>query len=83
MRLGEEALRQGNHQIVEIAYQQNRAYDKLSLLYAVTGDLTKLKKMLLVCQKREDIMGRFSNALFLGDVPERIRILAEAGLSKF
>jgi len=38
--------------------------------------------MAQVAQKRGDIMGRFHNSLYLGDVYERIRILAEAGLGK-
>ena len=36
-----------------------------------------------VAQKRGDVMGRFHNALYMGDVEERIRILAETGLRKF
>jgi len=78
--LSEEALRQGNHQIMEIAYQKNRNYEKLSFLYLVTGNLPKLEKMMGIAQKRGDIMSRFQNALFLGDISERVRILAEAGL---
>lgn len=50
------------------------------MLYTLTGDLTKLEKMLLIAQNRNDIMSRFHNALYLGDVQERIRVLAEAGL---
>lgn len=79
-KLGDEALRQGNHQIVEISYQNTRAYEKLSFLYLVTGNLFKLEKMGQVAQKRGDVMGRFQNALYMGDVEERIRILAETGL---
>lgn len=52
------------------------------MLYTLTGDLTKLEKMLLIAQNRNDIMSRFHNALYLGDVQERIRVLAEAGLRK-
>ena len=66
--------------IVEIAYQNTRNYDKLSLLYVLTGELNKLEKMLLIAQNRNDIMSRFHNALYLGDIQERIRILAEVGL---
>lgn len=44
-KLGEEALLQGNHQIVEMAYQRTKNFDKLSFLYLITGNLEKLKKM--------------------------------------
>lgn len=36
-KLAEEALRQGNHQLVEISYQFNKEYEKLSFLYLITG----------------------------------------------
>ena len=35
--------------------------------------------MLKIAENRGDIMGRFHNALYLGDVQERVRILEEAG----
>lgn len=34
--------------------------------------------MLEISQKREDIMSRFSNSLLLGNVEERIKILADS-----
>ena len=36
-RLATEALRQGNVEIVELAYQTSKALDKLSFLYLITG----------------------------------------------
>jgi coatomer protein complex subunit alpha (xenin) len=78
-RLGVEALRQGNHQIVEFAYQRTKNFERLSFLYLITGNLEKLGKMLKIAEMRGDIMGRFHNALYLGDVRERVRILEEAG----
>jgi len=78
-RLGEEALRQGNHQVVETAYQRTRAYERLSFLYLVTGNTEKLAKMLKIAQKRGDAAARFHNALFLGDVEERVAVLRETG----
>ncbi|CAG9460202.1 unnamed protein product [Pedinophyceae sp. YPF-701] len=80
-RLGVEALRQGNHQIVEFCYQKTKALNRLSFLYLVTGNRDKLGKMLRVAGMREDVMLRFQNALYLGDVGERVRCLAEAGLT--
>jgi coatomer protein complex subunit alpha (xenin) len=78
-RLGVEALRQGNHQIVEFAYQRTKNFERLSFLYLITGNLEKLNKMLKIAEMRGDIMGRFHNALYLGDVRERVKILEEAG----
>ena len=43
--LGEAALLQGNHQVVEMAYQRTKNFDKLSFLYLITGNLEKLRKM--------------------------------------
>lgn len=78
-RLGVEALRQGNHQIVEMAYQRTKNYERLSFLYLITGNTDKLKKMLKISEMRKDPMSRFHNALFLGDISERVRLLEEVG----
>lgn len=37
-RLAQEALRQGNFEVVELAYQTVKAMDKLSFLYLITGN---------------------------------------------
>ena len=47
-RLGVEALRQGNHQIVEFAYQKTKNFERLSFLYLITGNEEKLKKICLL-----------------------------------
>ena len=47
-RLGEAALLQGNHQVVEMAYQRTKNFDKLSFLYLITGNLEKLRKMMKI-----------------------------------
>ena len=47
-KLGEAALLQGNHQVVEMAYQRTKNFDKLSFLYLITGNLEKLKKMMKI-----------------------------------
>jgi coatomer protein complex subunit alpha (xenin) len=78
-RLGVEALRQGNHQIVELAYQKTKNFERLSFLYLITGNVKMLKNMEKIAEKRNDVMSRFHNALLLGDVPERVRILEETG----
>ena len=38
-QLGVEALRQGNHQIVEFSYQKTKNFERLSFLYLITGVL--------------------------------------------
>lgn len=78
-RLGLEALRQGNQQIVEMVYQKTKNFDALSFLYLITGNINKLKKMLKIAEMRNDVMSRFNNALMLGSVEERVKIMAEMG----
>lgn len=77
--LGSEALRQGNHQVVEMSYQRTKDFDRLSFLYLITGDTEKLRKMLKISNMRSDIMGRYHNALLLGDAAERVKVLEESG----
>ncbi|GMN55752.1 hypothetical protein TIFTF001_024870 [Ficus carica] len=78
-RLGVEALRQGNAGIVEYAYQKTKNFERLSFLYLVTGNTDKLSKMLKIAEVKNDVMGQFHNALYLGDVRERIKILENVG----
>lgn len=78
-RLGVEALRQGNHQVVEMAYQRTKNFERLSFLYLLTGNTEKLRKMLKIAEMRKDRMGQFHNALYLGDVAERVRVLEQSG----
>ena len=76
-RLGVEALRRGgNSGIVEFAYQQTRNFERLSFLYLITGNLEKLSKLMKL---KKDVMGQFHNALYMGDVKERVKILENAG----
>lgn len=56
-KLGVEALRQGNHQIVEMAYQKTKDFERLSFLYLLTGNTEKLTKMLRIAEMRGDVMG--------------------------
>ncbi|KAK4802969.1 hypothetical protein SAY86_001172 [Trapa natans] len=78
-RLGVEALRQGNAGIVEYAYQRTKNFERLSFLYLITGNMDKLAKMLKIAEVKNDVMGQFHNALYLGDVRERVKILENAG----
>ena len=57
-RLGIEALRQGNHQIVEHAYQKTKNFERLSFLYLITGNLDKLAKTIAADDAKWKEMGR-------------------------
>lgn len=78
-RLGVEALRQGNHMVVEMAYQRTKNFERLSFLYLITGNTDKLRKMLKIAEMRKDQMSRFHNALYLGSVEDRVAVLADSG----
>lgn len=71
--LGEAALLQGNHQVVEMAYQRTKNFERLAFLYLITGNLEKLQKMQKIAQIRKDVQGQFQTSLMLGDVEERVR----------
>ncbi|KAI2471140.1 Coatomer, alpha subunit [Annulohypoxylon bovei var. microspora] len=79
-RLGAEALAHGNHQVVEMAYQKLKQFDKLSFLYLATGDHSKLSRMAKIAEHRGDFTARFQNALYLGEVDDRIQMLKEIDL---
>ena len=64
--------------MVENSYQKTKDME-FSFLYLITGNITKLRKMLTIAEMRSDVMGRFHNALYLGDVGERVKLLTEAG----
>ncbi|EDW31170.1 GL20730 [Drosophila persimilis] len=80
-RLGQSALLQGNHQVVEMCYQRTKNFDKLSFLYLITGNLEKLKKMIKIAEIRKDISAQYQGALVLGDFKERVSILKNCGLT--
>ncbi|KAE8153991.1 coatomer WD associated region-domain-containing protein [Aspergillus avenaceus] len=79
-RLGAEALAHGNHQTVEMAYQKQRNFDKLSFLYLSTGDQEKLGRMAKIAEHRGDFTSRFQNAIYRGDVEDRIQMFKEVDL---
>ncbi|KAI5364186.1 Putative quinoprotein amine dehydrogenase, beta chain [Septoria linicola] len=76
-RLGTEALAHGNHKIVEMTYQKQRNFDKLSFLYLTTGDQEKLNRMAKIAEHRGDVTSRFQNSIYLGDVQSRVEMLKE------
>ncbi|KAF7562135.1 hypothetical protein G7046_g2011 [Stylonectria norvegica] len=79
-RLGAEALAHGNHQVVEMCYQKQKQFDKLSFLYLTTGDHSKLARMAKIAEHRGDFTSRFQNALYLGEVDDRIQMFKEIDL---
>ncbi|KAJ7792912.1 coatomer subunit alpha-2 [Mycena olivaceomarginata] len=79
-RLAQQALKQGNHKIVEKAYQQTKNFDKLSFLYLATGSTDKLSKMQKIADARGDPMSRFHNALYAGDILGRISVMRDVAL---
>ncbi|PNH46506.1 hypothetical protein VD0004_g1599 [Verticillium dahliae] len=82
-RLSTEALSHGNHQIVEMCYQKLKQFDKLSFLYLSTGDHSKLARMAKIAEHRGDFTSRFQNALYLGEVEDRIQMFKEIDLSNW
>jgi hypothetical protein len=62
-----------------MSYQRKKDFDRLSFLYMLTGDSEKLRKMLKISNMRNDIMGRYHNALLLGDAAERVAVLEASG----
>lgn len=82
-RLATEALAHGNHQTVEMTYQKQRLFDKLSFLYLSTGDEEKLSRMAKIASHRSDFTSRFQNAIYRGDVEDRIEMYKEVDLCEF
>jgi len=64
---------------VEYAYQRTKNFERLSFLYLITGNMDKLSKMLRIAEMKNDVMGQFHNAMYLGDVGEHVKILENAG----
>ena len=62
-----------------MCYQRTKNFDKLSFLYLITGNLEKLRKMMKIAEIRKDTSGHFQNALYLGDVAERMKVLGGCG----
>ncbi|KAK3384819.1 coatomer WD associated region-domain-containing protein [Podospora didyma] len=79
-RLSAEALAHGNHSVVEMSYQKLKQFDKLSFLYLTTGDNSKLARMAKIAEHRGDFTSRFQNALYLGEVEDRIQMFKEIDL---
>ncbi|RKP03275.1 hypothetical protein CXG81DRAFT_9724 [Caulochytrium protostelioides] len=77
-QLAAEALRIGNIRIAELGYQHVHAFDKLAFLYAITGNLPKMRRLEQIAQTRGDVMSQANHAAFLGHVEADIPILQGA-----
>mmetsp|Transcript_33362 Transcript_33362/g.51153 ORF Transcript_33362/g.51153 Transcript_33362/m.51153 type:complete len:334 (-) Transcript_33362:736-1737(-) len=56
-----------------------KSFDKLNFFYATTGSTAKLAKMNQLAQAVNDPMLRFNSATLLGDVSEKVKVLASNG----
>lgn len=75
--LSTHSLMLGNFEIAEYSLQKMKAYEKLSFLYFFSGNIEKLKKMLSISIIRNDFISVFLNALYLGDIEQRINIFIQ------
>ncbi|KAK6460717.1 coatomer WD associated region-domain-containing protein [Scheffersomyces coipomensis] len=82
-KLGEEALTQGNLEIVELVYQQLHLFEKLSFLYVYKGDKERLAKMTVVAEHRGDVSSLIQNTLYNNDIKKRIQVFIQAGSLPF
>lgn len=80
-KLSNEALIQGNIEIVELVYQQLHLLDKLSFLYLTIGDFDKLNKMSNIAENRQDISSLITNSIYLNDIERKISIYLNSGLT--
>ncbi|QEU59007.1 Cop1 [Kluyveromyces lactis] len=78
-RLGKEALIQGNTDIAELVYQNTKQFDKLSFLYLLKGDNSKLAKMESIAEHRSDISGLIQNTFYNNSVQKRANVFLNAG----
>ncbi|KAA8910869.1 hypothetical protein TRICI_004012 [Trichomonascus ciferrii] len=79
-RLGQEALAQGNHDVVEDIYQKKHDFDKLSFIYLATGNTARLQKMEQIADRRNDSAARFQTSIFANSVDSRIQLFKDAGM---
>lgn len=78
-RLGQEALNQGNVELVERIYQQLQLFDKLSFLYLYKGDTERLGKMSLIANARSNLSSLVQNTLYNNDALTRVDAYIKAG----
>ncbi|KAK6455869.1 coatomer WD associated region-domain-containing protein [Scheffersomyces xylosifermentans] len=79
-KLGEEALNQGNLEVVEFVYQKLHLFDKLAFLYTYKGDSERLHKMATVAEHRGDVSALVQNTLYNNDVKKRCQVYIQSGM---
>lgn len=79
-KLGEEALNQGNLDVVELVYQQLHLFDKLSFLYLTKGDQERLNKMTTIAEHRGDLSSLVQNTLYNNDIKKRCQVYIQGGM---
>ncbi|CAN3375924.1 hypothetical protein DIURU_003134 [Diutina rugosa] len=79
-RLGQEALLQGNLEVVEEVYKKLHQLDKLSYLYSLRGDREHLGLMARVSENQGDLSALVQNTLYSGDIKKRCQVYIESGM---
>lgn len=78
-KLNKEALVQGNTTLSEMIYQTQNAFDRLSFLYLLTGDNSKVAKMETIAENRGDVLSLVLNSVYNNSTTSRAKIFAESG----
>lgn len=78
-QLADQALVQGNLDIMERCLQKVKDMDRLAFLYVITGNFEKLAKVGKIAEARGNLAAYFQIALYLGDVEGRISLLKDCG----
>lgn len=61
-------------QVVELAYQRTKKYDKLMMLYAVTGDIQKLNKLVSFLESQNLNALQYQAALLMSDKDAQLKL---------
>ncbi|CAK75525.1 unnamed protein product (macronuclear) [Paramecium tetraurelia] len=80
-KLSEEAMRQGNHNIVEVCQQKLRSSQQLSFLYTITGQIDKLNVLSNIAKEQNEYNTRFQTLLHLGNYSQRVQFLQDCKLN--
>lgn len=78
-KLNAESLAQGNMELSEMIYQSQHSFDKLSFLYLISGDSSKLTKMENIAASREDVSSMILNSVYNNSVETRASVFNNNG----